>query len=1003
MFLVKIAVHSGHDFDRLEVDGLIAGDIVDTHALIWFSEGNPALIANARAVMGDDADERFISHATTWRSSRDLSEGLFRFGGQIGWQGSRAASHCRSNFPLELPRCCDWIEPVPLVRVRTLSQGRPRFMKSSHLPQWTSTLVVLVSFFRLSAAIGASPASTQGGSEAALLSGDPVKVTVFENLPAGKELELTEAPPTEEYTERAFGFVRFPTKYSSNALALDRSTPFVIRASLHQALPAGEYHFRLRSKGAARFLIDGQALLTTKAQKPNASGNDPVPPPAERNNSTWRPVQYPHQEELAAIQLDGEKHHFTLIALMGSKGLVPLPGELSLSFGREGEVPQLLGSADPVLLTDEAWESYAAEQSARHNAADMARRRAISADTTARWQEYNHQVRDWVKKRPAPEAPKVKSQELVFNAIDQFVLARLEEAQVVPTPLTSDLEFFRRLSLDTVGTIPAVEDVSAFLNDPPSQRRRQAIDRFLNHSGWADHWVSYWQDVLAENPGILKPDLNNSGPFRWWLHQSFTDNIPFNRLVAELIQMEGSIFQGAPAAFKLATLNDSPMAAKADILSQAFLGEKLSCARCHDAPDHPRKQRDTFSFAAMLDGKPVKIPVSSTVPFVEGFRKPRVEVTLKPGEEISPHWPYAELVDASDMAAIVPVSSTAPATRRQVAAMMVTPENERFAKVLVNRLWKRYLGAGLVEPAEDWYLAKPSHPELLEYLAREFVVNGYDLKAIVRLILTSRVYQQKPLPAAAAIAEPKERLFAGPIRRHLSAEQLVDSLYRAAGKTFSCEELNLNPAGNRPLNEFLNLGNPRRAWQFTALMNERDRPALALPIAQSIVDVLTTYGWRQSRQNPMTVRQDAPSPMQTILLANGIVGTRITRLSDDSAFTELALEDRPLQDLVNETFLRLLTRPPSQSESRVAQDYLMLDYPDRKQQGAAKQKSAVAPDKRVSWANHLSAEATLIRMEEERRLRMGDIPTSRLSSQFRESYEDLLWSLVNSPEFTLIP
>src|SRR6185436_20617450 len=121
---------------------------------------------------------------------------------------------------------------------------------------------------------------------------------------------------------------------------------------------------------------------------------------------------------------------------------------------------------------------------------------------------------------------------------------------------------------------------------------------------------------------FLKPDLNNSGPFRWWLHQSFEDSIPFDRLVAELIEMEGSALQGAPAAFKMATLNDAPMAAKADILSQAFLAEKLSCARCHDAPEHPHKQKDTFSFAAMLEGKPLKLPKSSTVPFVEGFRKP---------------------------------------------------------------------------------------------------------------------------------------------------------------------------------------------------------------------------------------------------------------------------------------------------------------------------------------------------------------------------------------------
>jgi hypothetical protein len=220
---------------------------------------------------------------------------------------------------------------------------------------------------------------------------------------------------------------------------------------------------------------------------------------------------------------------------------------------------------------------------------------------------------------------------------------------------------------------------------------------------------------------------------------------------------------------------------------------------------------------------------------------------------------------------------------------------------------------------------------------------------------------------------------------------------------FDCEELNMNPAGDRPLSQFLNLGYPRRAWEFTALSNERDRPALALPVAQSIVDLLSACGWRQSRQNPLTERDDAPSPLQTLLLANGIVGTRIVRLSDESAFTELCLEDRPLEELVREAFLRVLTRPPSAEEERLFADYLSDAYRERRVKGAPRRPSALSADRRVSWSNHLSAEATVIRMEEERRLRLGDEPTGRLRPEFRERFEDALWSLLNSPEFLLVP
>src|SRR5439155_9461431 len=145
---------------------------------------------------------------------------------------------------------------------------------------------------------------------------------------------------------------------------------------------------------------------------------------------------------------------------------------------------------------------------------------------------------------------------------------------VAATPLISDLEFLRRVTLDTTGLIPTGAEIRAFLAEPAAERRSRATERLLASPSWADNWVSYWQDVLAENPGILKPDLNNTGPFRWWLHQSFSDNVPIDRMAAELIEMDGSLTQGAPAAFSQATLNDAPMAAKADIIATAFLVQK---------------------------------------------------------------------------------------------------------------------------------------------------------------------------------------------------------------------------------------------------------------------------------------------------------------------------------------------------------------------------------------------------------------------------------------------
>ncbi|MEZ5355694.1 MAG: DUF1553 domain-containing protein [Bryobacteraceae bacterium] len=825
-------------------------------------------------------------------------------------------------------------------------------------------------------------------------------VEIFENVPAGQEFAPM-GDPTMRYTEAAFGFVHLPVKYSPEALPLDRSTPFVLRAGDDIAPPAGTWTIRLRARGAAVLRIDGVEVARTEPQKPNKTGDDPVPSPPVRDETGHRPVQHPHQDKFFDFAADGKPHRFELTAIIGGKGLMPTPGELAVAIGRPGQMQRLLGNQSAPTLTDAGWTAYANEQRRRHQAWDRERRLAASREVREKWEARHAEVRRIVAAMPAPAVPPAVPGLEAVNEIDRFD-ARLAEAKVTPRPLTEDVEFLRRVSIDIRGLIPSAEEVERYMAEPAATRRSGAIERMLAEDRWADNWVPYWQDVLAENPGILKPDLNNTGPFRYWIYQSFRDGVPFDRFVAELIQMDGSLHQGAPAAFAQATLNDAPMAAKADILGQAFLGQKLGCARCHDAPFHPFKQKDLFSLSAMLAGKPVKLPVTSTVPLREGARRPAVNITLKAGEQIDPAWPFADLASHNGTGAL-PVTGKVE-TRRELAALMLAPENERFAEVIVNRVWKRYMGIGFVEPVDDWSRAKSSHPELMKWLAREFVMNGYDLKHVARLILQSHAYQRKPLEGLdAAQASANDRLFAGPLRRKMSAEQIVDSLHQSVGKRFECEELNLNPAGDRAPSQFLNMGSPDRAWQLTALSNERDRPALALPIAQSLVDVMTSFGWRQSRQSPATARDDASSPMQTLILANGILATRLVRLSDDSYFTELALRDVPVEQIVREAFLRILSRPPDTAELKAFSELLRPAYADRIVPGAKADYHALQSDNRVSWSNHLSAEATVIRMEEEKKLRMGAPPTGRLRAEFRERFEDVLWAMVNSPEFVLMP
>jgi mono/diheme cytochrome c family protein len=567
------------------------------------------------------------------------------------------------------------------------------------------------------------------------------------------------------------------------------------------------------------------------------------------------------------------------------------------------------------------------------------------------------------------------------------------------TGLSPDLVFLRRVFLDTVGVVPTLDEIVAFTADASPNKREKLIDKLLADPRAADHGMGYWQDVLAENPNILNPTLNNTGPFRWWLYESLLDNKPMDLFVTELLRMRGSSRFGGPAGFAVASQNDVPMAAKGTIVSTAFLGVEMKCARCHDAPAHRSTQEDLFQLAAMLDGKTIKLPATSTVPLDKvhgGGRKPLISITLKPGADIAPAWPFAAFVPENVGKELAEFPNE---TRDRLAALVTAPQNERFAQVIVNRIWKRLMGRGIVEPVDDWERAKPTHPELLKWLAREFVRDGYDVRKLSKLILASHAYQR----AADESLKETPVLFTAPARRRLAAEQVVDSLFAATGKPMNLEEVSLDIDGSRDLGNSISLGNPRRSWMLTSTSNERDRPSLALPRIQAVTDVLAAFGWRGTRQDPTSVRELSPNVLQPAILQNGVLGTWLTRLSDDHGFTRLAIEAESPGKLVDAMFLRILTRPPTDAERKQYAAYLTPGFENRVRDMPPKVKAKRLPEPYVSWSNHLDPQSTLVRQAQEAAARAGDPPTTRLSADWRGRAEDVLWAVLNSSEFLFTP
>tara|TARA_Y100001934_G_scaffold279548_1_gene383669 strand:- start:136 stop:2577 length:2442 start_codon:yes stop_codon:yes gene_type:complete len=571
------------------------------------------------------------------------------------------------------------------------------------------------------------------------------------------------------------------------------------------------------------------------------------------------------------------------------------------------------------------------------------------------------------------------------------------------TPLVDELTFLRRIWIDALGIAPPLEVIRSFRADASTEKRAKMIDRVLGKDGWADNWVGYWQDALAENPNLLKPNLNNTGPFRYWILDALRDNKPMDRFATELIMMRGSTWGGGSAGFGKASQNDVPMAAKAHVIGTAFLGIEMKCARCHDAPYHDSTQRNLFEMAAMLGRNSINVPKTSSVPasFFEhvkkGGRESLIQVTLNIGATVKPHWPFDELQ------ANLPeqILQDPQDTRERLAARITF--SRRFAEVIANRVWKRLMGAGLVEKVDDWEGKRPSDPSLLAYLADELIRNGYDLKSLTRLIMNSKSYQRKAIDTPENLAE-SDRFFEGPYRRRMSAEQVIDNAWQVSGKKMKLGLLTMDMEGRHRPGFFMNFGRPERGWQFTTLANERDRPSLAMPKMQAVVDVLLAFGWRNSRPEPTSHRIEEPNPIQPGVLANGVMGGWLTRLSDDSEITRMCIDAESPSQLTEDLFLRYLTRFPTEEEKKAFESLLEVGFGDRI---LPRSETLSHPDRKrypyVSWLNHLDNEANSIKQQQEEDARLGDPPSKFLQTAWREAAEDVLWTLLNSPEMILIP
>ncbi|MCI0628381.1 MAG: DUF1549 and DUF1553 domain-containing protein [Acidobacteria bacterium] len=361
----------------------------------------------------------------------------------------------------------------------------------------------------------------------------------------------------------------------------------------------------------------------------------------------------------------------------------------------------------------------------------------------------------------AREAAIPKISQRPANFIDESVFKKLSLMGIEISDPANDEEFLRRVYLDVIGILPTAEETCDFLEDSSPAKRARLIDQVLERPEYADFWALKWDDLFANS--LL--GVGEGGVYlQEWLRRAFAANKPYDQLVREILTSRGSTWDGTSVFFSRDPEDLTTVTA------QAFLGISLECARCHDHPSEKWKREDFVnftSFFSQLTGKEMRPPPVEkirTLDFALEYRHPETKQVVKP-----------RLLDGTE-----PVIRPLDDRRKILAGWITSPGNPWFARATVNRIWRQFMGRGLVEPAGDFRVTNPPTNEaLLDRLAGDLIGHKFDLKHIMRIILNSKTYQ------LSSITKPGNRddeiNYSHYYLRRLTAEQLLDAIVQVTG------------------------------------------------------------------------------------------------------------------------------------------------------------------------------------------------------------------------------
>jgi hypothetical protein len=369
------------------------------------------------------------------------------------------------------------------------------------------------------------------------------------------------------------------------------------------------------------------------------------------------------------------------------------------------------------------------------------------------------------------------------NAIDDHVFARLRELRIEPSDGCTDAEFIRRAFLDACGRLPTPEEVTTFLADRDPKKRDTLVDALLTRPEFADYWALQLGD-LFQNRRERDHDVRGTKgvrQFHLWLREQVAANRPWDEIARAVLTAGGNNAENPAVGYYIVTVGEHRHGENSEApesVAQALLGTRIGCARCHNHPLERFTQDDYYHFAAYFSRVKLDRTEARNGPTVLRVTHPDQNQNKNPVGVTQPR--TGQFMKARPLDRTAADAAPGDDPRLALAKWVTDPRNEAFAGAMVNRVWRHYLGVGLVEPVDDLRATNPpTNPALWAALKAEFVGKRYDLRHLMRLILTSRIYQLSATTRAGNATD--DRYYSHYYARRLPAEVLLDAISDATG------------------------------------------------------------------------------------------------------------------------------------------------------------------------------------------------------------------------------